>query len=193
MVHKDDAHVGLRMLRCTSEKANVQVPPPCTIRLELHHLLCLARTGWYNDRQVTQVGRESVKEDCAIVLETEVEAAAEMLRESREIAIAAAEAMAAGKGEDIVVLDLSALSGCVDFFVIATGLSVLHMRSLAERVQEELRKHVAGRSHIEGQESSSWMLLDCPSVLVHIFSAQSRDYYGLERLWGDSKVVKWES
>lgn len=126
--------------------------------------------------------------------ETGAEAAAgETLRESREIVLAAAGAMQEGKGEDILILDLSSLSDFADFFVIATGLSAVHMRALAGRVEEKLIQRGTQLSHVEGQESTSWILLDYLSVLVHIFSAESRDYYALERLWGDALVVNWES
>lgn len=128
------------------------------------------------------------------MLEMGTEASAgEASRESREIAVAAAEAMLEGKGENIVILDLTSLSIFADFFVIATGLSVVHMRSLADRVQEKLVYRGIRLSHIEGRESTSWILLDYLAVLVHIFSAETRSYYGLERLWGDAVVVEWES
>jgi len=117
--------------------------------------------------------------------------AREMYEESREIAVAAAGALSEGKGEDIAVLDLSALPSCADFFVIATGNSVVHMRSLTERVLETLAKHGFRNAKVEGQESTSWILLDYPSVLVHVFSSEARNFYGLERLWGDAEIVNW--
>jgi ribosome-associated protein len=120
-------------------------------------------------------------------------AADEALRETREIAVAAAEAMLEGKAEDIIILDLSSLSNFADFFVIATGLSVVHMTSLADRVQQRLAQRGIRLSHVEGLESTSWMLLDYLGVLVHIFAVESRNYYGLERLWGDAPVVDWKS
>lgn len=120
-------------------------------------------------------------------------AAEEALRESRQIALAAAEAMREGKGEEILVLDLSSLSDFADFFVIGTGLSGVHMRALADRVQEKLAGRGIQLSHVEGEESTSWILLDYLSVLVHIFSVESREYYRLERLWGDGILVNWES
>lgn len=115
------------------------------------------------------------------------------LEESREIAVRAAHALMEGKAEDIVVLDLSTLSGFADFFVIATGTSIVHMRALADRVEEKLRKYRIRAAHTEGKESTSWFLLDYIVVLVHIFSPESRDYYGLERLWGDASFVDWQS
>ncbi len=118
--------------------------------------------------------------------------AREMYEESREIAVAAAEALFEGKGEDIALLDLSALPACADFFVIATGNSVVHMRSLTERVMELLARLGFRNAKIEGEESTAWILLDYPSVLVHVFSSEARNFYGLERLWGDAEIVDWQ-
>ncbi len=134
------------------------------------------------------------KEERNLVTDTQAQpAVSKDLQESLEIAVAAAQALDEGKAEDIIILDLSSLSSFADFFVIATGTSIVHIRSLADRVEEKLRRQRIRMAHLEGQDSTSWFLLDYLVVLVHIFSPESRDYYGLERLWGDASVVDWQS
>ncbi|MCX7994540.1 MAG: ribosome silencing factor [candidate division WOR-3 bacterium] len=89
------------------------------------------------------------------------------------------------KGEDIVIFDLRDISPITDYFVIATGLSDIHNRTIAEHLSE-----FAEPDHIEGLEGGGWILLDYIDVVVHIFSRQTREFYGLERLWGDAPQIK---
>jgi ribosome-associated protein len=89
------------------------------------------------------------------------------------------------KGEDICVFDLRGISPITDFFVIATGLSEVHMRTLANHIIEHEKPQ-----YVEGLEAATWVLLDFIDVIVHIFSTEARDFYGLERLWGDAPQVK---
>ncbi len=92
------------------------------------------------------------------------------------------------KGEDILVFDLRGLSPITDHFVIATGLSEVHVRTIAEHIIEQ-----ESPVHNEGLEASSWVLLDFIDVIVHVFSKDARDFYGLERLWGDAPTVEYEN
>jgi ribosome-associated protein len=85
------------------------------------------------------------------------------------------------KGEDISVFDLRGLSPITDFFIIATGLSDVHTKTLAKYIIENERP-----LHVEGLEAATWVLLDFVDVIVHIFSQDAREFYGLERLWGDA-------
>jgi len=89
------------------------------------------------------------------------------------------------KGEDIVIFDLRDISPITDFFVIATGLSDIHNKTIAEYLTEYEKP-----DHIEGLEEGGWILLDYIDVIVHIFSKEAREFYGLERLWGDAPQVK---
>ena len=85
------------------------------------------------------------------------------------------------KGENIYVFDLRGISPITDFFVIATSLSDMHTKTLAGHVMENEKPQ-----HVEGLEAASWVLLDFIDVIVHIFSKDAREFYGLERLWGDA-------
>ena len=85
------------------------------------------------------------------------------------------------KGEDICIFDLRGLSPITDFFVITTGLSDVHTKTLANHITENVKPF-----HVEGLEAATWVLLDFVDVIVHIFSQEAREFYGLERLWGDA-------
>ncbi len=92
------------------------------------------------------------------------------------------------KAIDISLITTQELTIVSDYFIIASGTSSTHVRSLADEVDEEMKKLGAEPDHIEGR-ATGWILLDYGSVLVHIFDQQSRDYYNLERLWGDASKV----
>lgn len=90
------------------------------------------------------------------------------------------------QGEDIVVLDLRGSSPMTDFFVIATAGSTIHARALADEITRQLREQGERPHHVEGLETGTWVLLDYVDVVVHIFLTDVRQFYGLERLWGDA-------
>jgi len=89
------------------------------------------------------------------------------------------------KGSAIEVFDLRALSPIADFFIITNGLSTVHNRTIAEFLVEDEKP-----LHFEGYETGNWILLDYFDIIVHIFSEETRVFYGLERLWGDAPQVK---
>jgi len=91
--------------------------------------------------------------------------------------------------ENIVVLDLQGVTPIADYFVIATGGSAPQLAALAETTEETMAKQAMHLIHREGVQSSNWMLLDFGSVVVHLFDRTSRDFYNLERTWGDGKIL----
>ncbi len=93
------------------------------------------------------------------------------------------------KANDVVILNLQGVSDMTDCFVIASGTSDTHVRSIAEHVMAELRKEGLRAHHVEGLSQGRWVLLDYVDFLVHIFHPTLRDFYQLERLWGDAEVV----
>jgi ribosome-associated protein len=106
---------------------------------------------------------------------------------SLDLAKRLANMLAEKKGCRTVIFDLRAISPVTDYFVIVEGLSVVHNRTLAE--------HLIGCQkcdHVEGMEAGSWVLLDYIDVVVHIFLAETRAFYGLERLWGDAPHIAVE-
>lgn len=104
----------------------------------------------------------------------------------------AADAIFAKKGTDIALLDVEDLFSLSDVFVVATGSSRPHVQSLAEAVVERLGEDAGVKPlRTEGKNEGEWVLLDFGDVLVHVFSASAREFYGLERLWADSDRVDW--
>ena len=97
------------------------------------------------------------------------------------------------KARDVTVLDLRGLSSATDFFIIATGTSDIHVRSIAEHVIEELKKSDVRPSHVEGLRAGRWVLIDYIDFVVHVFHPAARDFYQLERLWGDAPELATES
>jgi len=101
----------------------------------------------------------------------------------------AVEALEAHKAQDVIVLDLRGLCDATDFFVIATGTSDTHVRSLAEKVIETMRQAGRRPHHVEGLTSGRWVLLDFVDLVVHVFHPTLRDFYQLERLWADAPAL----
>ena len=102
---------------------------------------------------------------------------------------AAVQAAASKKAEQLTVLDLRKAAGFTDFFVIATGANARQIRAIAEAVEESLLKMKAKPSHTEGYERTEWILLDYFDFVVHVFSGETRAFYGLERLWGSATSI----
>ncbi|NLK21527.1 MAG: ribosome silencing factor [Epulopiscium sp.] len=96
------------------------------------------------------------------------------------------------KAEDIKILDIRDITVIADYFVIASGRNAIQVQAMAEAVEEELLKHKYQLVHREGYHSAGWILIDFGSVVIHIFDNEVRDFYCLERLWGDAKTISKE-
>lgn len=105
---------------------------------------------------------------------------------SQELAREAARLTLTKRAEDVVILDLRELDGVCDFFVIATGHSEIQVKAIADSVEEGLRAWGMRPWHSEGFEARRWVLLDYVDVVVHVFHARAREYYLLDKLWGDA-------
>lgn len=112
---------------------------------------------------------------------------------SLEIAQRAAMILLEHKANDVVLLSLEGVSDMTDFFLIASGTSDTHVRSVGERVMEDLKKSGAAAHHVEGLETGRWVLLDYVDFVVHVFHPTLRNFYQLERLWSDAEVVPLEA
>ncbi|HUO52073.1 MAG TPA: ribosome silencing factor [Gemmatimonadaceae bacterium] len=93
------------------------------------------------------------------------------------------------KANDLVLLDLRRVSDATDCFVIASGTSDTHVRAIANHVMEEMRKEGVRPHHVEGLAQGRWVLVDYVDFVVHVFHPAMRQYYQLERLWGDAEDV----
>ena len=94
------------------------------------------------------------------------------------------------KAMDVVVLDLRKASAFTDFFVICTGGNARQIEAIADAVQSALAQRGTKPALVEGLRRSEWVLIDYFDFIVHIFSPTTRDFYGLERLWGDAERVE---
>jgi ribosome-associated protein len=94
------------------------------------------------------------------------------------------------KGEDIMILDLVEVCSFTDYFVLCTGSTERMLAALADTVRSTLKKRNGlGVMKIEGDAQSGWILLDYGNVIVHLFSQDLREYYNLEELWREGKIL----
>jgi ribosome-associated protein len=98
-------------------------------------------------------------------------------------------ALADRKAVDPVVLDLRELTAAADYFVIASGTSDAHVRGMADHLLMTLAPQGVRPHHVEGLPQGRWVLLDYVDFVVHVFHPELRDFYQLERLWGDAAVL----
>lgn len=102
------------------------------------------------------------------------------------------DALQSRKGIDITVMDLRSLSDAADYFVLCTGESDPQIRSLCQEVLDRLKSEGERPWHVEGLGTRRWVLVDFVDIVVHIFRPEAREFYALERLWGDADVVTFE-
>ena len=108
---------------------------------------------------------------------------------AKEVAYAVTKALDSKKGMDIKLLRIDEVSTLADYFLICTGTSNTHVKTLcdhAEYTLEQLGEPMLGR---EGHRGNSWELLDFGSIVVHVFTQEAREFYSLERLWADGEAV----
>lgn len=108
----------------------------------------------------------------------------------REVKISI-KASQATKGENLVVLDLRAISSFTDYFVIMHGNSARQNLALHENIEKELKKEKIMPLSVEGKERAEWILMDYGSFIIHVFSEKAREYYSLEKLWGDAHKLSY--
>ena len=108
---------------------------------------------------------------------------------AKEVAIHVTKALDEKKGMDIKLLKIDAVSTLAEYFLICTGTSNTHVKTLcdyAEYAMEQMEEPLLGR---EGHRGNSWELLDYGAVVIHVFTEEARTFYNLERLWADAEVV----
>jgi len=109
-----------------------------------------------------------------------------------EIAELAAKSAYDRKALDIIILDLKGISSITDYFVICTGNSDTHVQGIAEKIKESLDEKDVKLWNSEGERKATWILLDYIDVIVHIFTKEAREFYSLERLWGDAPKTTYD-
>lgn len=108
---------------------------------------------------------------------------------AKEVAYQVTKALDSKKGMDIKLLKIDKVSSLADYFLICTGTSNTHVKTLcdyAEETMENLGETLLGR---EGHRGNSWELLDYGAVVVHVFTQEAREFYSLERLWADAEEI----
>ncbi len=108
--------------------------------------------------------------------------------ENAKIIDIAANSLNVKKARDLKVLRVEDLTVLTEYFIIATATSSTHVRSLADEVEEKLRSAGLSPHHIEGK-TTGWIILDYSSVIVHIFTPDSREFYNLDKIWSDAEEV----
>lgn len=93
------------------------------------------------------------------------------------------------KANDVLLLNLQGVTDMTDYFVIASGTSDTHVRSIGEHIISEMKKEGVRVHHVEGVQQGRWVLLDFVDFVVHIFHPTLRSFYQIERLWSDAEVV----
>ncbi len=97
------------------------------------------------------------------------------------------------KADDVVGLDIRKISSFADTFIIATGTSDRHVRSVTDSIAAALKAHGDPPLGIEGSDEGRWVLIDCGDTIVHVFQQEIRDHYDLERLWSDAPALELET
>ena len=111
---------------------------------------------------------------------------------SEDVALVAARAAAEKQGERIVVLDVRELIVITDYFVIVSAGSERQVRTVVEEIEKALRGLGVKPVRREGESENLWVLLDFVDIVVHVFRDEERDFYSLERLWGDAPTLEWD-
>lgn len=106
-----------------------------------------------------------------------------------EFANSVANALEEKKGEDILILDITGISSFTDYFVICSGTTDRMLKSLADTVMNTVKKHDGMKPRQEGRADTGWLLIDLGDVIVHLFSPDQRDFYRLEDLWSNGKIL----
>ncbi|MBQ7383856.1 MAG: ribosome silencing factor [Clostridia bacterium] len=110
-----------------------------------------------------------------------------------ELAEAIAEVLDAKKGKDIKIIHVEEKTVIAEYFVLCTGNSSTQVKALVGEVEYRLEQRGATPYNIEGRDNNSWILMDYSHVIVHVFSRESREFYNLDKLYGDSETVSVES
>ncbi len=111
---------------------------------------------------------------------------------SKELAENISEFILSKKGYDIKILELQKITTIADYFVICSADSDIQVKAIADEIYKKLRDIGIKCYHQEGTNTLNWVLLDYFDVVVHVFKIESRNFYNLEKLWGDAPVITIE-
>jgi ribosome-associated protein len=109
--------------------------------------------------------------------------------EPKELAKKITDILTTKNAADLRLMEVTELTTLADYFIIATGTSSPHLKTLAEEVEYVLKKQGIRPNRIEGRSGGEWVLIDYGAVVVHLLSGDMREFYAIERLWSDAKNV----
>ena len=111
---------------------------------------------------------------------------------NKELAQFAAQVLDQKKARDVLVLDISLNSGFADYFVLATAGSLRQLGSLSDELDDKLAEKECFVKHVEGKGDSGWVLMDYGDIIINLFTAEQREHYSIEKIWGDCPEVEFE-
>lgn len=112
--------------------------------------------------------------------------------ESKKILDLITNAVEEHKGVDLEIMDVSKITVLADYFVVVSGRSKLHVDALAKAILDQIKLHNLPLKSREGSADGGWILIDLADIIIHIFSEEQREYYGLSKLWHDAPRVNEE-
>ncbi|WP_110953342.1 ribosome silencing factor [Anaerosinus massiliensis] len=115
-----------------------------------------------------------------------------MFKTTEELSKAIATAASNKKARDILILDMRDLTVTTDYFMICSANSTTQVKAIADNIEDELAEKGVFFTHKEGYREGNWILLDYGDCVAHIFIEEERQFYNLERLWGDAPAVQFE-
>lgn len=111
--------------------------------------------------------------------------------DARKLALAIAEVLDSKKGKDIKVLHVEDKTVIAEYFVLCTGNSSTQVKALVGEVEYKIGERGVRPYNIEGRDNNSWILVDYSNVIVHVFSRESREFYNIDKLYGDAETVEF--
>jgi len=112
-----------------------------------------------------------------------------MVKNVEELTQIVANAAGDKKAHDLLILDIRGLSVIADYFVLCNGQSNTQVQAIAEAVRQKMAQSGVPVKGVEGYDEAKWILLDFGDIIVHVFRQEEREFYNLERLWGDAPQV----
>ena len=106
-----------------------------------------------------------------------------------EIAEVIASVLDAKKGKDVKIIHVEEKTVIAEYFVLCTGNSSTQVKGLVGEVEYQLERRGVKPYNVEGRDNNSWILLDYSNIIVHVFSREAREFYNLDKLYGDSSSV----
>ncbi len=110
----------------------------------------------------------------------------------KELALKICNAASEKKAKNIIIMDMKGLMFSTDYFVVCSAATATQVRAIADGIEDKLAEEGTEVGHKEGYSEGEWILIDYGDAVAHIFKDENREYYALEKLWGDAEITKYE-